>query len=80
MQATEPWHWARLPFAQSEKWAQHPTIAQSHVPGSTNTEWQSLRVSHSANVVTCEHGSGHTIPGQGDGRSLGRVQPTKVCP
>ena len=43
---------ARSPSAQRAKCAQQPGVAQPHVPGSSNTEWQSLRASQAASVVT----------------------------
>jgi len=63
VQATVPAHAALSPSTHFWKWAQQPAAAQPHVPGSKNTEWQSLRASQSASVVTLEHGATHLIAG-----------------
>jgi hypothetical protein len=54
--------------------AQQPSARHAQLRGSLNTAWQSVRVSHSASVVTSAHGfggpasiGGHTIPVQTPG-------------
>ena len=51
-----PLHNAFPPSAHREKRAQQPTALQPQVPGSTNTEWQSVRASHAASVATFAQG------------------------
>ena len=46
---------ARSPSAQRAKRAQQPSPSQPHVPGSSNTEWQSERASQAVSVVTAAH-------------------------
>ena len=53
-----------LPSAHCENRAQQPALAQSQVPASKNTEWQSGRASHDCCVVAMLHGAGHAMAGQ----------------
>lgn len=76
-----PLHAACPPSAHREKWAQQPTALQPQLPGSTNTEWQSVRASHAASVATFAQGAGagQTYPVQATA-SLGPEQPANVLP
>jgi hypothetical protein len=69
------------PSAQRENFMQQPDATQVQFPGSTNTEWQSLRASQSASVVTAEHEIGQFTAGQGGPATPGGLQPTYIfCP
>jgi hypothetical protein len=57
-QAGVPLHNALPPSAHREKWAQQPTALQPQLPGSTNTEWQSVRASHVGSSATFAQGVG----------------------
>ncbi len=61
---------ARSPSAQRAKCAQQPGVAQPHVPGSSNTEWQSLRASQAASVVTPAQAGAPPPPPAPDSASL----------
>src|SRR5450432_2741992 len=58
---------------------QHPGATQSQVPRSAKTEWQSVRESHSADVVTAAQGleAGHVPQAT---PSPGPAQPTNLWP
>ena len=47
-----PLHWARPPSAHRLNFAQQPRTAQPQFPGSTKTEWQSLRPSHQVSLAS----------------------------
>ena len=71
LQSGMPLHCALSPSTQRLKCAQQPTAPHPHVPGSTNTEWQSVRVSHASSVVTIAHGTWQAIAGQSAGGASG---------
>jgi hypothetical protein len=77
-QSAGPLQFALSPSAQDEKCAQQPGAPQPQVPGSMNTEWQSVRASQSESVVTLEHGATHLIAGHDGGGSTGREQPANT--
>jgi hypothetical protein len=80
LQSGVPVHFALSPSAHTENFAQQPDAAQPHVPGSWNTEWQSVRASHAASVVAAEHGAAHFGCAHAGGPSLGVVQRRKLFP
>jgi hypothetical protein len=64
---------------------QQPTVAQSQIPRSAKTGWQSVRVSHPANVVSLAQGPGiaqpvtqpKAVPGSPQPANVRREQPVQ---
>jgi hypothetical protein len=73
----KPLHAALPPSMHLEKPMQQPGVAQSQVPRSAKTEWQSVRASHAASVVTLSQKAGHDAQATG---SPGTPHPRNLCP
>src|SRR6187399_1085918 len=62
LQVGDPVQSAEKAAAQEANRAQHPLTAQSHVPGSSNTGWQSERAAQSASLSMLEHSAPPLAP------------------